>query len=302
MIPDSAVGSGRSGTFGWGLLITSAALSVVGIYAAWFVQHPWHNDAYGIYVAWRGGLYDVPWLAHGAYVYAPPFAQLIAPLTLLPWRAFWAVWVGLQLAALLWMTGPRWAAVILLLPWPSIPDYPNAVAGTIGNGNPQLLLAAAIVLAYRYPAAWAAPLLMKVTPGVGLLWYIVRREWRNLAIALGTTAAIVAISFAFAPDLWRQWFGLLGTAAGADPRTVERFVYVPLLVRLPVAILLIAWGARTDRYWTVPIAVMLALPAISLGGLAIAVGAIPFLGQRARSLPPDVRALEKDWHWNEVKA
>jgi hypothetical protein len=31
--------------------------------------------------------------------------------------------------------------------------------------------------------------------GHRLLWFVVRREWRNLAIALGGTAAIVAVSF-----------------------------------------------------------------------------------------------------------
>ncbi len=46
-------------------------------------------------------------------------------------------------------------------------------------------MAAAIALGFRYPATWAFVLLAKVTPGIGLLWFLVRREWRNLAIALG---------------------------------------------------------------------------------------------------------------------
>ena len=55
-------------------------------------------------------------------------------------------------------------------------------------GNVHLLLALAIVLGFRWPAAWAFVLLTKITPGIGLLWFAVRREWRSLAIALGATA------------------------------------------------------------------------------------------------------------------
>ena len=43
-------------------------------------------------------------------------------------------------------------------------------------GNVQLLLAAAIVIALRHPAAWALPILTKIGPAVGLTWHLVRRE------------------------------------------------------------------------------------------------------------------------------
>ena len=65
----------------------------------------------------------------------------------------------------------------------------------LAGGNIHLLLAAAIVLGFRWPWTWSLVLLTKITPGIGLLWFVVRREWRNLTIALGGTAAIVAVSF-----------------------------------------------------------------------------------------------------------
>src|SRR3989442_1267745 len=79
------------------------------------------------------------------------------------------------------------------------------VAFELYHGNIRLLIAAAIALGFRYPAAWSFVLLTKVTPGVGLLWFAVRREWRRLAIALGVTAALVAVSLAFDFRLWQQW-------------------------------------------------------------------------------------------------
>ena len=50
------------------------------------------------------------------------------------------------------------------------------------------------MLGFRYPWTWGFVLLTKVTPGIGLLWFAVRREWRALAIALGVTGVIVAVS------------------------------------------------------------------------------------------------------------
>ena len=68
-------------------------------------------------------------------------------------------------------------------------------------------------------------------------------------------------------------------------------VPIPLWIRLPAAIALVVWGARTNRRWTVPVASMLALPAVWYGGLSMLLAVIPLLpGQwadgRARPLPP----------------
>jgi glycosyl transferase family 87 len=263
----------------WKVIAHALGMVVVVLYIFEFLNRgEWHNDAYGFWMAWNGGLYDIPWLDHWAYVYSPAFAQSIAPLVSLPWEAFWLIWMLIQFAALLLIVGPAWAGVILLLPWPSLPGYANSVPSTIYNGNPQLLIALAIAAGLRWPAAWAVPILTKVTPGIGVLWFAVRREWRRLGIALGATALIVAVSAIFSLDLWRQWIGLLADSADANTLAKEPILPLPLLVRLPVATAVLVWGALTDRYWTVPIAATLALPAIQLGGFAILVAAIPFLG------------------------
>jgi hypothetical protein len=252
---------------------------VVVAYAAYIIWlGPWESDAFGFWHAWTGGLYDVPWLERGAYVYSPAFAHLIAPLTALPWEAFWLIWLGVQLGALLLIAGPAWSGLILLLPWPSIDGYPNAVAATIANGNPQLLLALAMVAGLRWPGAWALPILTKLTPGIGLAWFAARGEWRRLGLALAVTLGVVVASALIGPGLWVDWFGLLGDSTAADTLAKEPILPLPLLARLPFAVAFIAWGARTDRYWAVPIGAMLALPAIQLGGFAIAVAALPFLG------------------------
>ena len=120
-----------------------------------------------------------------------------------------------------------------------------------------------MVVGFRWPAAWGFVLLTKVTPGVGLLWFAVRREWNELATALVATGMIVAVSAVFMPGAWSQWFTLLSSVSGRDgrgPRCRSR-----LMARLPVAVAIVVWGATTNRRWTVPVAGMVALPALWYG-------------------------------------
>jgi hypothetical protein len=209
-----------------------------------------------------------------AYVYSPAFLQLVTPLTALPWQAFMAVWTALLIGAVRFLTGPRLLAAGLLFPF---------TAMEVAGGNVSLLLAVAIVVGFRWPAAWALVLLTKITPGIGLLWFAVRREWRQLAIALGATAAIAAASALVMPDAWRDWVEVIVANAGKGGTWAS--VPIPLAIRLPAAVVLVVWGARTDRRWTVPVASMLALPALWYGGISMLLAVIPLLDR-----PPEETA------------
>ena len=201
------------------------------------------------------------WTDPIAYVYSPAFLQLLSPIRALPWQAYMAVWTAILMAAVFVLTGRKWFAVGVVLGLMEL-----------AGGNIHLLLAAAMVLGFRWPATWAIVLLTKITPGIGLLWFVVRREWRQLFIALGATALIVAVSFATMADAWVQWVGVLSRVAGRDGTWAA--VPIPFLVRLPFAVALVVWGARTNRRWTVPVAGMLALPALWYGGLAMLLAVI----------------------------
>ena len=208
-----------------------------------------------------------------AYVYSPAFLQLVTPLTALPWQAFVAVWTALLLAAVRFLTGPRLLAAGLLFPF---------TAMEVAGGNVSLLLAGAIVLGFRWPAVWSIVLLTKITPGIGLLWFAVRREWRSLGIALGATAVIALVSFVLLPDQWRTWIDVVIRNVAAGKSGTWASVPVPLWIRLPFAVALVVWGARTDRRWTVPVAAMLALPALWYGGLSMLLAVIPLLRHEPR--------------------
>ncbi len=207
----------------------------------------------------------------GAYLYSPAFAQLIAPLTLLPLPLFAAIWTAIGAALLYWMTG-RHAVIFLAVP---------AVLITIVQGQLDLIFAAVVIVGMRYPVVWALPFLTKVTPGVGIVWFLVRREWRSLAIALTATIAIVAVSVRFDPQAWVGWFALLGRSEFPDINDGLLFVPIALWVRLPVSVAIVAWGAATDRTWTIPIAVTLGMPIVWLNSPTILVGILPLVAAGA---------------------
>lgn len=209
----------------------------------------------------------------GAFPYTPVAARLFAPAALLAWPTFWWLWMALLIGTAIWL---GWRQTLLILAFPP-------VAFELYHGNIHLLLAAAIVIGMRYPAVWAFVLVTKVTPGVGLIWFLVRREWRHLAVAIGATAALVLVSVIIEGQLWREWIvdGLMPVAGGP----VQQFyIGIPLLIRLPLAALLAAWGARTDRAWTVPAAAALALPILWLSGLSI-LAAVPAINRFRQAAP-----------------
>lgn len=222
--------------------------------AYWGVDlaHPYVSSAVGEY---------------STYLYSPAFAQVLSPLYVLSFEAFFVLWTIASVAVLYWLVRPwPWALLILFLPW----TYELFV------GQVHLFIAAVIVLGFRYPALWAFAILTKVTPGVGLLWFLVRREWRPLGIAVGTTALVALISFVLSPTAWFDWYAFLRGSTGSGEL---------LYPRIAAAGVIVVAGALTDRRWVVPIAVWLALPVVWIESWVILL-AIIRLREPAPALSP----------------
>jgi hypothetical protein len=167
------------------------------------------------------------------YGYSPAFLVLFAPFRLLSFDVFLLVWFGLHVAALLWLRAGWFLAI------------PGANEDVI-RGNVTVFICVALVLALGGRAwAWAFPLLTKVLPGVGMVWHLVRREWRSLAIATGATFAVLLVGVAVDPQAWVEWVELLqghGTGTAGN-----------LLPRLVLAAGIVAFAGLTSRAWLVPI-------------------------------------------------
>ena len=206
------------------------------------------------------------------HAYSPAWTQVFTPFTLLPWPMFRVLWLLIGLGAAIWLAWP--------VPRFWKPAFLAVCLVEVVAGNIILLLAVAAAVAIRYPFAWAFVLLTKASPGVALGWYVGRRDWRSLSIALGATVVIAGLSFLLVPDSWRGRVDTLssnrdaqGVATGSD--------LVPLPLRLAAGGLLAIWGGYTGRAWTIPVAMLLGTPHIWLQGFVI-LAAIPRIEQAFR--------------------
>jgi hypothetical protein len=242
-------------------------IGVAGAIAVWLTYTLGESLPVDVRYYWAAdpsNLYPAPELAEkNGYNYAPAFEYVVGWGRHLPFEAFVAIWRALLLAALVYLAGPFTLPVLLTVP----------VASEINAGNIQILLALAVVVGFRWPPAWAFVLLTKGSSGVGLLWFLVRREWQPLAIALAFTAAITALSVLTHASQWPGYLELI--TSGASPAVAP--YYVPLTVRLPLAAALVVVGALGGWRWTVPAAATLALPVFYIISWSMLVGVLPFV-------------------------
>jgi hypothetical protein len=218
----------------------------------------------------------------GAFHYAPPFAYLAGPLSFLPFNVAYVLWTSFMVSLLLWMTR-SWA-----LAWCAFPP----VASELYHGNIHIAMAALIVVGLRHPPALAVVGLAKLTTGVTMLWPLFRRDWRGFIQAAATLLGIVAVSLILqGVGVWAAWIDHLFVRA-ETPHIGGALIDVPLAIRLPVAFGLVVWGARTDRRWTMPVAVALSMPLLWIHSLAVLV-AMPSL-VRARADPAGAAELQGD--------
>jgi hypothetical protein len=267
---DTAASAGSGIRPGW--LLSTALVWTIGIGCAAFfwsyLNHGVHGVDSGAY--WSAARHGNPYHERpgvlGAYLYSPAFTQLIWPLAQLPRSVFIAVWMLLEAATFGWLLRPlgvRWG----------VPAFCLCMAEVV-VGNIYAFLAAVAVLGLRRPALWALPLLTKITPGLGPVWFAVRREWRPLIASVATTAVIAAVSFAISPHQWLDWFRFLFHHGG------ENQLWLP--ARAIAAVGLTAFAARTSRYWMVGIAMLLANPMVLHSEMALTLlAALPRLLRRA---------------------
>jgi hypothetical protein len=149
----------------------------------------------------------------GTYQYPPTFVLLAIPFSAFGFQTGTWLWIAALLAA--WMVGTailpvrpstRWTILLLgAIGWPLI------FGVRIGQVTPFLYLV--------FAAAWrnldrpvglgasvAIGALLKLQPGLLAVWLVVQREWRALAYAAVTGAAVVAAAAAL--GLW-DWAGFV---------------------------------------------------------------------------------------------
>ena len=231
----------------------------------------WRPDLDDLYGGRRVGILST-------YLYSPAFAQLMWPFGLLPWPVFAALWSGLNLVVLVWMVGPILAAALFFLPFSPVVDE-------ISTGNIHILLGAAIVIGFRWPAAWALPLLTKVTPGVGILWFAGARNWRAFLVGISVTLVIAAISFATIPDGWFEWIDTLRRSSQLEVTGEVAVIPGPLWLRVFAGAAVAVMGGTFGLRWLAPVAATIALPVPWSSGMSLLVASLALTRDTWQSLP-----------------
>lgn len=260
------------------LVALCLVLAVAGVLETWahLQLGPPGWDAAAYWNAWRGAMYDGSVGEFGHYLYSPAFAQLLWPLAQAPWPVFCAVFLVVNALGLAWLLRPLPLTMAVAL-W---------LAGLqeIVSGNIFIPMAIVAVLGMTRPHLWAFVALTKITPALGPIWFAVRGEWSAVARAAATTVAVAAVSYVVSPGLWHAWFSfLVDQARISDGAIGYDFVPGPLY-RIPVALAVVVWGARTNRVWLLPVAMVLATPFFWNGSLTL-LAAIPRLRAQAATAP-----------------
>lgn len=252
---------------------TLVLMALAGLYLT-YTAFTWYadlgallSDARAYWLTGQAG-YEPYLIAPGAkdaYLYSPAFAQVITPLTWLPWTGFAVAWLLLETAAFVWLLRPLgWAWTIVLLLWCT----PELMIGNIVG-----LVAVATVLGLTgRPGALAFPILTKPTLGITAFWFVARREFRALAIVAATTLAVIGVSVVIDASAWEAWGRFLLERSGEARPAFPAFV--------AAAIALVVFAARTDRPWLIPFAMVMATPVFGGSQVWMLLAAIPRLAGR----------------------
>lgn len=258
-------------------LLAAVVFSVFSVLVYAEQGHQLGVDSHAYWNAWRGNLYDAAPGTLDAYLYSPAFAQALWPLSLLPWDLFRVLWLAFALVTLLWLVRPAPPVLALTLLLLSTHE--------LLSGNVNWLLAAAVVVGFRRPGAWVVPLATKVTIAVGPIYFGARGEWRELGRCLLFAVLVLGASMLLAPHLWVEWVDFLASHAQSAGERTGAVVWPPLVYRLPVALAIVVWAARSNRPWWLPIAMILASPVGGSGQLAL-LAAVPRLRGAATATGP----------------
>jgi Glycosyltransferase family 87 len=216
-----------------GLFVLAVAGALAGIYVLWLhlTTDPL-NDAQAYY--WAGGrlnaglpLYppDQSVATPLGYPYPPLLAILFRPLALLPFEAAAAIWEVVVIASFVltvWWIGPRrretWLALgILALP----------IAWCLVIGQAQVLLT--LFTAIGAPWSIALATNIKLFPAAIALWWIGRRDWRNLGLFVATIAGLALLQLVLAPQASLDYFTAISLKQVGAIRNISPYAISPLL-------------------------------------------------------------------------
>ena len=267
---------------GWGLFAREMAID--GLHSISYIGGDLGGRAVDTFAYWYAGsnlaagepLYWAEELDQlGAYLYPPPFAFAWAPISLVPEVfAEWG-WRLLGVLCVRYMAGSWQFAGLWWI-------FPGSLT-EITSGNVTLQLAAITVAGIRgHPAGILPSTLVKfgAIAVVPFLWLRRPGTRRGLLVGGAIAVGIVAVSFLLAPNLWFEYFDMLGRQSGAPFNPLMIHILptpaADFALRAAIALALVVASVRwnsphlayvaafllTPTIWFFRFAVLLALPTL----------------------------------------
>ena len=205
-----------------------------------------------------------------AFHYIPPVAQVLAPIaTVVPAVPFLIAFRALLLVALWDLAGRRMLDLLAMLAF--VP-----LAYSLRVENVEIFMALAVVYGLsKWPWAFTAGAILKVSPGLGLVYLLIQRRWRDVAISAAVGIGVISVSYVLAPALWAQFFHAISEQSGTVGNSL---IPVPYGVRVAAGFALATLGGFVGRRrgeLLLVVAVTIANPGLSLQGFAVLAAAVP---------------------------
>ena len=144
--------------------------------------------------------------------------------------------------------------------------------------NVHLIIAVLLVLGLRRWSGWfSVGAAIKLAPVLGIPYLALRGRLRDALVASLFGAALLVVSVALAPELWRQFIDVLRARGPAD---ASAFLPVPYAARFVVGAALTVVAARIEPRIGEPllvVAVTIALPTLWFTALATLAAVVPLI-------------------------
>jgi alpha-1,2-mannosyltransferase len=186
------------------------------------------------------------------YRYPPLLAILFRPLALLPFHVAAGIWEALVLAAFgltLWRLGIRRPAT-----WLAVGILGMGIAWTLAIGQAQAIVTLLLTLGSPWAVALAGHL--KLFPLLVGLYWLGRRDWRNLGRFVAWTVGLGLVQLVLEPANTLAFLGLtnlqqVGSVHNFSPYALSPLLWAGLVV-IGAAVTL--WLGRTRWGWSAAVA------------------------------------------------
>ncbi len=214
-----------------------------------------------------------------AFWYPPPVAQAVAPITaILPSETFSLAWTVLLLGCLLGLGLGRPLVALALVAFIPVPVE-------LWFRNVHLLLAAILALGVlRWPWMFAVGAVIKLAPGLGIVYLVACGRWRDAAIATVVGIAIVGLSVLLGPGLWADFSAMIQGRGATD---ISGVLAIPYAVRAAAGLALAVIAARIRPTLGEPlliVAMVVAAPTLWVNALSMLVAIVPIAWSRRRGM------------------